>query len=63
MTVTSDTKDYCLSLATRVDATRAVPPHARTLSQLGRTMCDSGHVRGGLFRLRRAMQIIHGAAE
>ena len=63
VTVTSDTKDYCISLASRVDSTGPMPPHARALWQLGRSMCENGHVRGGLFRLRRAMQIIHGMVE
>ncbi len=63
MTVTSDTKGYCINLASRVDAASPMPPHVRALSELGRTMCEHGHVRGGLFRLRRAMQIIHGTAE
>ena len=63
MTVTSDTKAYCVDLASRVDATGNMPPHARVLWELGRSMCENGHVRGGLFRLRRAMQIIHGTVE
>ena len=63
ITVTSDTKGYCISLASRVDAASPKPPHVRVLLESGRTLCETGHVRGGLFRLRRAMQIIHGTAE
>lgn len=63
MTITSDTKDYCIHLAARMDPADGMPPHARTLWALGRSMCENGHVRGGLFRLRRAMQIIHGMVE
>ena len=63
LTVTSDTKDYCISLASRVDATSPKPPHVKLLLESGRSLCETGHVRGGLFRLRRAMQIIHGTAE
>ena len=63
MTVTSDTKDYCINLASRLDATSDMPPHARALWERGRSMCEAGHIRGGLFRLRRAMQIIHGMVE
>ena len=63
VTVTSDTKDYCMGLASRMDTADTMPPHARTLWSLGRSMCENGHVRSGLFRLRRAMQIIHGMVE
>ena len=63
MTVTSDTKDYCINLASRVGAASPKLPHVRVLLESGRTLCETGHVRGGLFRLRRAMQIIHGTAE
>jgi hypothetical protein len=61
--VTTDTKDYCISLATRLDATGAMSPHAHDLWVRGRSMCEQGHVRRGLFRLRRAMQMVRGTAE
>ena len=63
MTVTTDTSEYCLGLADRMDADADMPPHARVLWRSGRTMCEHGHVRGGLLRLRRAMQMVRGAAE
>ncbi len=63
MTVTTDTSEYCLGLADRMDTDADMPPHARVLWRSGRTMCEHGHVRGGLLRLRRAMQMLRGAAE
>ena len=38
-------------------------PNARALWQRGRIMCEHGHIRSGLARLRRAMMVIHGNAE
>ncbi len=63
MTVTTDTSDYCLSLADRMDTEGDMPAHARVLWRTGRSMCEHGHVRSGLLRLRRAMQMQRGAAE
>ena len=65
--VTSDTPEYCAELQTMVRAllTRAPAPsqEASTLSVEGRRMCDQGHTRGGIMRLRRAIALIHGTAE
>ncbi|WP_158745927.1 hypothetical protein [Acidisphaera sp. L21] len=63
MTVTTDTPEYCLGLAGRMDAQGSMTPNARVLWERGRTMCEHGHVRGGLARLRRAMLVMRGAAE
>ena len=63
MTVTTDTLEYCLNLAEQMGAQGPMPPNARMLWQNGRTLCEHGHVRGGLARLRRAMLVIRGAAE
>ena len=63
MTVTTDTSEYCLGLADRMDTEGDMPAHARVLWRSGRSMCENGHVRGGLLRLRRAMQMLRGAAE
>ena len=40
-----------------------MPTYARTMWERGRAMCEHGHVRAGLVRLRRVMQMVHGAAE
>ncbi len=63
MTVTTDTSGYCLSLARRMEDAGAMPPQVRVLWQEGRDMCQRGHIRGGLARLRRAMMIVRGDAE
>ncbi len=63
VTVTTDTAEYCLGLADRMDTEGDMPAHARVLWRSGRTMCENGHVRGGLLRLRRAMQMLRGTAE
>ena len=63
MTVTTDTPEYCLSLAAHMESQGEMTPNARVLWQRGRSMCEHGHIRGGLARLRRAMMVIRGAAE
>ena len=63
MTVTSDTPEYCLGLASRMEAAGEMPSTARTLWERGRAMCEQGQVRRGLVRLRRAMVMLHGAPE
>ncbi len=63
MTVTTDTPEYCITLADRMDAQGDMPPHARLLWASGRELCLRGHVRGGLAHLRRAMLMLRGAAE
>lgn len=53
--ITTDTMEYCSRLATEV--ARAPDRSAQTSELLaeGRDMCQRGHVRGGIIRLRRAM--------
>jgi hypothetical protein len=63
MTVTTDTPEYCLSLAEHMRAKGDMPQHALMLWQRGRAMCLQGHIRSGLARLRRANLVMHGAAE
>ncbi len=63
VTVTSDTSEYCLTLAGRIDAAGEMPPRARLLWIRGRSMCERGHVRMGLAHLRRAALMIRGEAE
>ena len=62
--VTSDSPEFCAQLADEVrDEEHArqrapVPEEVRTLGQEGRRMCSEGHVRPGILRLRRALQIL-----
>lgn len=61
--VTSYSQDYCNSLTRRLDAmmfTAHVPPSSKVivLSEEGRRMCDAGHTRGGIARLRRALMLL-----
>ena len=63
MPITTDTPEYCLSLAEHMREKGEMPEHALRLWQRGRAMCLQGHIRGGLARLRRANLVIHGAAE
>ncbi len=56
--VTTDTPEYCAKLAERVardeKARPNAPRQAEELAEEGHHMCDSGLIRGGLVRLRRA---------
>lgn len=59
--VTTDSAEYCAVLAQRL----AVTPHgetepARSLGEEGRRLCDGGHVRTGIARLRRALRAAGG---
>ena len=63
MTVTSDTPEYCLTLAETMRLKGDMSEHAHMLWQRGRAMCEQGHIRGGLARLRRAMLVMRGDAE
>jgi hypothetical protein len=64
--VTSDTPEYCGVLMNRITGiTRAtaVPPptEVAALSEEGERMCVHGQTRGGILRLRRALEIMrHG---
>ncbi len=63
MTVTTDTPEYCLSLADQMQTQGPMSANAYTLWQDGRLLCEHGHIRRGLARLRRAMMVIRGVAE
>jgi len=56
--VTTDTPEYCEKLAERVardeKARPNAPRQAEELAAEGHHMCNSGLIRGGLVRLRRA---------
>jgi hypothetical protein len=64
--VTSDTVEYCGVLMDRISGitrTTAMPPptEAAVLSEEGERMCVHGQTRGGILRLRRALEIMrHG---
>jgi hypothetical protein len=65
LTVTTDTAEYCNSLAGRVAAEQrnrpAAQPEAQRLADEGQRMCDAGLIRGGLTRLRRALLLLESA--
>ena len=64
--VTSDTPEYCgvlLNRITGITRATALPPptEAAVLSEEGERMCVHGQTRGGIMRLRRALEIMrHG---
>jgi hypothetical protein len=64
--VTSDSPEYCGVLMDRITGithASVLPPptEAATLSQEGERMCVHGQTRGGILRLRRALEILrHG---
>jgi hypothetical protein len=56
--VTTDDRDYCNALALRIGAMpagRAEP--VRSMVVEGQRLCDNGHSRAGVAKLRRAMRI------
>lgn len=62
-TVISDTPEYCGVLKNRIDGLAqetpgAMPAEVAELSMEGERMCEHGHIRGGLLRLRRAIAIL-----
>jgi hypothetical protein len=61
--VTSQSAEYCAVLVRRVEALLVVPSHpsseeAVELAAEGRRLCDQGHMRGGIMRLRMALMIL-----
>ncbi len=66
--ITSHSQDYCAHLTERLDAlmfTAHLAPSAEVISltEEGRRMCDAGHVRGGIARLRRAVLLLQQVAD
>ena len=56
--VTTDTAEYCGSLAARLTSMRRVlPDAARVLVADGVRLCGTGHVRTGVAKLRRAFRL------
>jgi hypothetical protein len=66
MEVTSDTPEYCLELADRVnnlvEVSQSKPPQqVADLQVQGKEMCEHGQTRGGIMRLRQAILLMkHG---
>ena len=64
--VTSDSPEFCAQLADQLRQERhardpaPVPEEVRLLSAEGKKMCHEGHLRPGILRLRRALQILRG---
>lgn len=63
MEVTSDTPEYCLELADRVnnlvEVAQAKPPQqVADLQVEGKRMCAHGQTRGGIMRLRQAILLM-----
>jgi hypothetical protein len=60
--VTSDTPEYCETLAQRVARAEQARPNAprqvEELAEEGHQMCNTGLIRGGLVRLRRALLML-----
>jgi hypothetical protein len=63
--VTTDTPEYCDSLASQFAAARSsrhsAQPEVEKLAQEGQHMCNTGLIRGGLARLRRALLMLRTA--
>ena len=61
--VTSDTPEYCHRLVDRISeliGTVPQPPPVTvsSLSNEGQRLCDEGHTRPGILRLRRALMLL-----
>jgi len=61
--ITSDTPEYCRKLIARitqlVSETDTPPPvTVESLSTEGERLCDEGHTRPGILRLRRALLLL-----
>lgn len=63
MVITTDTPQYCQTLLERISelvgaATSPPPAEVDSLSREGRRLCDEGHTRQGILRLRRAIVLL-----
>ena len=56
--VTSDTATYCVELAEELESRADAPERALNLGMEGRELCTQGHVRAGIFRVRRAWVLL-----
>ncbi|HTZ69501.1 MAG TPA: hypothetical protein VMB71_02525 [Acetobacteraceae bacterium] len=57
--VLSDTVEYCGTLQHLIVQHPVRPPDVNHLLVEGRRMCDHGEIRPGIFRLRRALWLLH----
>jgi hypothetical protein len=57
--VTTDTPEYCGFLAARLSTQGSADQQARALAAEGLRLCDSGHIRTGIAKLRRALRAAH----
>ena len=56
--ITTDSREYCAELAERLatlPASRAEP--VRSIAEEGRRLCETGHPRIGVAKLRRAIRV------
>jgi hypothetical protein len=61
--VTSDTPEYCGSLAARIASNPAAAREpSRSLAAQGVELCGNGHVRTGIAKLRRALRAAQASA-
>jgi len=61
--ITTDTAEYCGSLASRLAAMPAARSEpSRSLVTEGVRLCHNGHVRTGIAKLRRAMRAAQAAS-
>lgn len=64
--VTSDSPEFCARLADQLRHAvherrpAPVPQEVRALGQEGNKMCEEGHLRPGILRLRRALLMLRG---
>lgn len=55
--VTTDSSAYCMELAVRLaNQPRGGAEPAKTLAAEGQRLCETGHVRSGIAKLRRALR-------
>jgi hypothetical protein len=61
--LTTDSSAYCAELALRLAAQpgSATEP-ARSLAEEGTRLCETGHVRTGIAKLRRALRATQGGS-
>ena len=62
--VTTDSPAYCRELCQRFhDLSGTSTAEARRLAERGRQLCESGHVRTGIAKLRRALRASQTAGQ
>jgi hypothetical protein len=62
--VTTDTIEYCRSLAARLATMHpSAPEPAKELAADGLRLCGNGHVRTGVAKLRRAIRLARSEAD